>query len=99
MHYLLIYELADDYLERRPALRPAHLSKAWESAARGELVLGGALTEPVDTAVLMFQGDSPAAAEAFARTDPYVLEGLVKRWRVRPWVTVVGETAATPVRE
>ncbi len=98
MHYLLIYELADDYLERRPEFRSAHLALSWASAGRGEMVLGGALSEPVDTAILMFQGDSPAAAEAFARADPYVLNGLVKRWRVRPWNTVVGENAATPVR-
>ena len=36
--------------------------------------------------------------EAFATTDPYVLNGLVKSWRVRPWTTVAGEWAATPVR-
>jgi uncharacterized protein YciI len=61
-------------------------------------VLGGAVTEPVDTAVLLFQGESPAAAEAFAHADPYVRNGLVKSWRVRPWTTVIGAQAATPVR-
>ena len=64
---------------------------------RGELLLGGALAEPVDTAVLLFRGDSPAAAAAFAAADPYVLEGLVKSWRVRPWSTVVGPTAELPL--
>jgi len=48
--------------------------------------------------VLLFTGESPAAAEAFAKADPYVQAGLVKRWRVREWTTVVGEGAATPVR-
>jgi uncharacterized protein YciI len=47
---------------------------------------------------LLFEGDSPAAAEAFARADPYVLSGLVAGWRVREWMTVVGERAAKPVR-
>jgi hypothetical protein len=98
MHYLLIYQVADDYLERRAALRAAHLEKAWRSVERGELVLGGALADPVDTSILLFSGDSPSAAEEFARTDPYVLNGLVKSWRVRPWTTVVGASAATPVR-
>jgi hypothetical protein len=60
--------------------------------------LGGALAEPVDGAVLLFEGDSPAAAEEFARRDPYVLNGLVKSWRVRPWTTVVGEAGSAPVR-
>jgi uncharacterized protein YciI len=41
----------------------------------------------------MFRGDSPTAAEDFAKSDPYVLNGLVKNWRVREWVTVVGKDA------
>lgn len=98
MHYLLLYDVAPDYLERRAAFRDAHLALAWAAHARGELVLGGALAEPVDGAMLLFQGDSPAAAEEFARADPYVHHGLVVSWRVRPWTTVVGDAAATPVR-
>lgn len=59
MHYLLMYELAPDYLERRGALRDAHLKLARAHAERGELLLGGALADPVDTALLLFEGDSP----------------------------------------
>ncbi len=97
MHYLLIYDLAPDYLERRGALRAEHLTLAWAASARGELVLAGALADPVDEAVLLFQG-SAEAAERFAHADPYVRNGLVTRWRLRPWNTVVGETASSPVR-
>ena len=97
-HYLLIYELADDYLDRRPEFRGLHLEHAWAAHARGELVLAGALAEPADQAVLFFQGDSPAVVERFANDDPYVKNGLVKEWRVRAWTTVVGDDAATPVR-
>ena len=61
-------------------------------------MLAGALTNPPDTAILLFQGDSPEVAEKFAREDPYVTNGLVKRWRVREWTTVAGKDAATPVR-
>jgi uncharacterized protein YciI len=98
MHYLLMYDLVSDYLERRAEYRDAHLKLAWAAAERGELLLAGALTEPTDGAVLLFEGDSPAAAEAFARKDPYVLAGLVTRWRVREWTTVVGDAAAKPTR-
>lgn len=96
-HYLLLYTLAPDYLDRRAAHRDAHLALAWAAADRGELVLGGALGDPVDQAVLLFRGDTPAAAEAFARADPYVISRLVERWVVRPWTTVVGDDAAQPV--
>jgi uncharacterized protein YciI len=97
VHYFLWYELAADYLDRRPAFRAEHLALARAAVERGELVLGGAVGEPLDTSLLLFQGDSPAAAERFAAADPYVKSGLVKRWRVRPWTTVVGKDAATPV--
>jgi uncharacterized protein len=98
MHFLLLYDLASDYLERRSQYRNEHLALAWQAQSRGELVLAGALAEPADQAVLLFQGDSPETARAFAQADPYVKNGLVKAWRVRPWTTVVGEQAATPVR-
>ncbi len=98
MHFLLFYDLAPDYLDRRAEFRSAHLELAWASHGRGELVLGGALQDPVDTAVLLFRADSAAVVEQFAEVDPYVRNGLVVGWRVRPWTTVAGETAATPVR-
>lgn len=97
MHYLLIYDVVPDYVERRAPLRTEHLALARAAHARGELVLGGALADPVDGAVLLFRGDSPAAAEAFAAADPYVRNGLVTRWRVRKWTTVIGDDAAQPV--
>jgi uncharacterized protein len=97
-HFLLFYDLAPDYLERRGSLRAAHLQLAWAAHLRGHLVLAGALAEPTDTAVLLFKGDSSALAESFAREDPYVTHGLVKAWHIREWTTVAGADAATPVR-
>ena len=98
MHYLLFYEVGEDYVSRRAQYRHAHLEKAWQSSERGELVLGGALSNPVDGAVLLFKGDSPEVAEKFARADPYVTSGAVKRWYVREWNTVVGADSATPIK-
>jgi uncharacterized protein len=98
VHYLLFYEVTDDYLAKRAQLRSAHLEKAWAASERGELVLAGAFAHPVDGAVLLFTGDSPAVAENFAKADPYVTQGLVRKWRVREWTTVAGKAATTPVR-
>jgi hypothetical protein len=97
MHYLLIYDVVPDYVERRAAYRAEHLALARAAVERGELLAGGALADPVDGAMLLFQGDSPAVAEAFAHADPYVKNGIVTRWRVRKWTTVVGPLAAEPV--
>ena len=98
MHFLLFYEFTHDYIQRRTPFRGEHLRLAWEAQERGELILGGALADPPDQAVLLFQGEDERAARSFAENDPYVTSGLVTKWSVRPWTTVVGESAATPVR-
>ena len=98
MHYILTYDLAPDYLERRAEFRNEHLKLAWEAQQRGELVLAGALAEPADHAVLVFDCDTPEPVQLFAARDPYVTHGLVKAFHVRQWSTVVGDLAATPVR-
>ena len=98
MHFLLFYEFAEDYLERREQFRAEHLSLAWEFVDRGKLLLGGALAEPIDQAVLLFLAESPSEVEEFVRRDPYVAHGLIKNWRIREWVTVAGEQSAKPIR-
>jgi uncharacterized protein YciI len=95
-YYALFYHVVDGFLERRLAFREAHLTHARHSAEHGQLVLGGALTEPADAALLVFRGDSPEVASAFAEEDPYVRNGLVQRWEVRPWNVVVGAAADIP---
>lgn len=97
MHYLLFYDVVPEYLERRGEYRSEHLALAQAAVERGELLLGGALADPPDGAVLVFSGDSPAVVERFVEKDPYVRNGLVSRWRVREWTTVVGKDAAHPV--
>jgi uncharacterized protein len=94
MHYLLWYDVVPDYINRRAAFRVAHLAYAHRAVQRGELLLGGALANPVDGAVLLFQGSGPEVAERFAANDPYVRGGLVTSWKVREWATVVGAGAA-----
>jgi uncharacterized protein len=96
-HFLLFYEVSEEYAERRPAFRRAHLAHAWAAHAGGELLLAGALVDPMDRAVLLFRGEGPEVAGRFARADPYVTAGLVQRWTVREWLTVVGSDAASPV--
>jgi uncharacterized protein YciI len=95
-HFMLFYDFIPEYLERRVPLRGDHLKLAHAAQDRGELVLGGALGDPVDGAMILFVGER-AVAERFAQADPYVRNGLVKAWRVREWMTVVGADAATPL--
>ena len=98
-YYALFYEAVSDFMAQRGAYRNEHLRLAREAHQRGELVLAGALTDPPDGALLVFEGESPAAAEAFARQDPYVTNGLITRWKVRPWTVVVGNELRTSPAE
>ena len=98
MHYLLTYELAPDYLERRGEFRTEHLNLAWGFQARGELVLAGALADPPDKAVLLFKCESAAPVQEFLEADPYVRHGLVKSHSIRQWTTVIGKDATTPIK-
>ena len=97
MHYLLFYEFVPDYIERRAEFRAQHLRLAWEAQGRGELILAGAYADPVNGAALLFRCDSPAVPEQFVAADPYVRSGLVTKWTIRRWTTVVGQDATTPV--
>jgi uncharacterized protein YciI len=88
--YVLQYEVVDDYVNRRTPFRHLHLGLIRESQSRGELRMAGALGDPPDGALLVFRSDSPTVAEDFARRDPYVINGLITSWRVRPWNLVAG---------
>jgi uncharacterized protein YciI len=93
MHYVLLYEVRNDYVEKRGQFRELHLKHARAAYDRGELILGGAMADPIDSAMLVFRGPTADAAEAFAKVDPYVTNGLVTQWRVRKWNTVIGDGA------
>jgi uncharacterized protein YciI len=97
-HFILFYEYAPDVLEKRAPCRSAHLAYANAFVERGELVLGGALADPVDEGVLIFKAADRSVPDSFAADDPYVRNGVVKSWRVREWTTVVGPDALTKVR-
>ena len=90
MYYILFYKTVDSYVDKRAPYREEHLTYANAAYERGDLVMAGALSEPVDSAVLVLKGEGPSVAEEFARHDPYVRNGLIIEWQVRPWTVVIG---------
>ena len=89
-YFVLFYEVVDDFVVRRTPFRQEHLRLVEEAHARGELLLAGALAEPADRALLLFQCADRVVPETFASLDPYVVNGLVKKWEVRRWNSVIG---------
>jgi len=89
-YYALIYHLANDYMERRGQFREEHLSMAKELNAQGKLLLGGAFSNPPDIALLVFRVADKSVVEDFVAKDPYVKNGLAKKWEIREWTVVIG---------
>jgi uncharacterized protein YciI len=90
MYYMLLYEVVDDFINRRAPFREEHLGMARKAQERGELFMAGALSDPVDGAALVFKTEDRAVPERFAENDPYVKEGLVRSWKIRKWNVVIG---------
>ena len=91
--HLLLYTYTDNALEKRAPHRSAHLAAARAAEERGQLLLGGALADPLDGGVLLFAGGKEVA-EAFATSDPYTQNGIVTDWTVREWTVVAGSLFA-----
>ena len=93
-YFALFYDVVDSFIERRTPYREEHLRLAQEAHCRGEILLAGALGTPPDCALIVFHAGDPSIPEAFARADPYVMNGLVTRWQVQPWAVVIGNEPA-----
>jgi len=88
-YFVLIYYVVEDYVARREPYREEHLRLAREAHDRGELILGGALADPADRALLIFRCPDQAVVERFVQNDPYFNNGLVARYEIRPWTVII----------
>ena len=84
--HVLFYEYVPDIVERRGPFREGHLSEIRTGLQDGRILMAGPLGDPPHGAAIVFA--DPAAADAFAKRDPYVTNGLVTSWRVEPWTLV-----------
>jgi uncharacterized protein len=83
--YVLFYESADDVMTKAPAVYPAHLARLQDFKARGELLMVGTFADPqADGSMAIFR--SWQGAEEFAAEDPFVLQGVVRFWKVKEWL-------------
>ena len=90
-YFALLYDVVENFAARRAPYREEHLRLAQEAHGRGELLLAGALGSPPDRALLIFQAADRSVVDDFARTDPYVMNGLVTHWEAQPWAVVISD--------
>jgi uncharacterized protein YciI len=90
MYFIVFYDYVENVIERRAPYREAHLSVVKEYVDRGDVVLGGAFANPADGAAIVFRVENRSIVEEFVKRDPYVVNKLVTKWRIREWTVVVG---------
>jgi uncharacterized protein YciI len=90
MKYVLFYESADNVAANAPPHFPAHKQRLDAFQARGDLLMVGTFGDP-QTQGSMSVFASREAAEEFAQGDPFVINGVVRRWEIRDWDEVLTE--------
>ncbi|MDX6427977.1 MAG: uncharacterized protein QOE54_343 [Streptosporangiaceae bacterium] len=89
LKYVLFYESADDVASKAPAHYADHSARAQEFHSRGVLLSIGVFADAQNEgAMAVFT--SREAAEEFAKEDPFVINGVVRDWRVCEWMEVLG---------
>ncbi|RLN53304.1 hypothetical protein BBJ29_000471 [Phytophthora kernoviae] len=87
--YILRYEHVGDILDRRGPFRAEHLERAVNAKKDGHMVMGGALVNPADAGIFIFNVEDKQLVEDFAKADPYVLNDLVTSYSIREWMVVI----------
>ncbi len=87
--YVLFYQSADDLGSKAPAHFPAHLVRVKEFNGRGTLLMVGTFGNPQEEGAMgIFT--TREAAEEFAKGDPFVVNGVVRTWKVLEWNESLG---------
>ncbi len=87
--YVLFYESADDVKSKAPAQFPSHNARVKEFHGRGTLLMVGTFGNPQEEgAMAIFT--TREAAEEFAKDDPFVVNGVIRSWKVLEWNESLG---------
>lgn len=77
-------ELSDGGMARAREAFPRHSAFVDEFAKSGDLLMIGTFADPVaDGSMGIFR--TREAAERFVASDPFIVEGVVARWRILDW--------------
>jgi uncharacterized protein len=87
MKCVMFYETAPEGLEKAKIYYQAHQARLKEFNDRGSLLMAGPWANPAEGALGVFT--DRAAAEEFISGDPFVINGVVKSWKLRDWNEVL----------
>jgi uncharacterized protein YciI len=88
MKHVLHYTAVEGFLPLAVANRDAHVRRLQEFHDRGVLLMAGPMQEPMDgDALAIFT--TREGAEEFVAADPFVVNGVVAEWAIRPWYEIL----------
>jgi uncharacterized protein YciI len=69
------------------AHRPAHRAYLTSLLEKGQLFASGPYADG-SGALIVYEADTPEAAETLLKADPFHAAGVFLRWQMRPWKVV-----------
>jgi uncharacterized protein YciI len=89
--YVLQYDYVADVFEKRKPYRQAHFAMVRKEIEKGNVILAGAVDNPPTGGLFIFRNLSPNDIENLAQRDPYVVNGVVKKYTIKPYMAVLGD--------
>jgi uncharacterized protein YciI len=87
MKTIMFYEMAPDGLSKAMDHIDRHKARLEAFHERGVLLMAGPFVNPAEGAMGIFT--SKEAAEEFIQDDPFVVNGVVDKWRLVEWNEVL----------
>lgn len=94
MKYAATIEYIQD-ADKVNAVRPAHRAYLTSLVEKDQLFASGPFEDGYG-ALIVYEADSPAAAEALLAADPFHAAGVFVRWTIRPWKVVFANPRLLP---
>lgn len=89
--YVLQYDYVANALEKRQPHRQAHLALINKQVEKGNVILGGAVNNPPTGGLLIFRNLTAQEIEQIVQQDPYVVNGVVEKYSIKPYMAVTGD--------
>lgn len=94
MKYAAVIEYVQD-ADKVNATRPAHRAYLTSLVEKDQLFASGPFEDGYG-ALIVYEADSPAAAEALLKADPFHAAGVFVQWTIRPWKVVFSNPRLLP---
>jgi len=91
--YVLKYEYVENIAEKRTPYREAHTAYVTKQVNNGNIILAGTIDQPPTAALTILRNLTEKEIEQIAKQDPYVINGLVTKYSIKPFLAVVGDSS------